>query len=124
MLIEYLAVAGAGAAGAVARLAVGMVSARLVAPEYPLGTLIVNVTGSFALGWFITVAGERLAMPDTMRLAVAVGFLGSYTTFSTLMYESHALLAAGAMFRAVGNLALSLSLGLAAVRAGMWVGGR
>jgi CrcB protein len=117
---QYLAVAGAGALGAVCRLMVASVSTRLFGGGFPIGTLLVNLSGSLALGWFLTTVGQK-AISETTRLAVAVGFVGAYTTFSTLMYESVALLDDGAAIKAVFNLAGSLLLGLLAVRAGMWL---
>src|SRR4051794_35216551 len=95
-LVEYLAVAGAGAIGAVARLALGRVCGRVFPTASPVGTLVINVTGSLFLGWFATIARDRMIISDTTRLAIAVGFVGAYTTFSTFMYESSGLLEDGA----------------------------
>ena len=65
------------------------------APRFPIGTLLVNVTGSFAIGLFLTLIGERLVVADWWRPLVAIGFLGSYTTFSTFSFETLALVAVG-----------------------------
>src|SRR5436305_1038481 len=104
VLMDYAAVAGAGAAGAMARLAVGNLCGRLFGPAFPVGTMVINVSGSLFLGWFYAVAGSRLMISESMRLAIAVGFVGAFTTFSTFMYESNALLKDGAMLKAGGNL--------------------
>src|ERR1051325_6113507 len=117
ILIQYLAVAGAGALGAVARFAIGSACGRLFATSFPIGTMVINISGSLLLGWF-AVAGQQMMLSDTLRLAVAVGFVGAYTTFSTFMYESNKLVQDGAAIQAGANLILSLVLGLAAV----WVG--
>src|SRR3712207_5597522 len=82
-LTKYLAVAAGGALGAVLRYYLGgTVLARTAAP-FPTATFVINVTGSFVLGLFLTLATERVHVSTHLRLAVAVGFVGAYTTFST-----------------------------------------
>src|SRR5947208_236302 len=87
---QYMAVGLAGFVGAIARLALATLFGRL-GLRFPIGTLFINVTGSFILGWFLTYATSRQNISDTMRLAIATGFVGAYTTFSTFMYESSRL---------------------------------
>lgn len=123
-LAQYLAVAGAGAAGAVARLLVGVLCGRLFGTTFPVGTLIINISGSLFLGWFIEWARGRAGVNPTFRLAVGVGFVGAYTTFSTFMHESDSLLRDGSDIKAIVNLFGSLVLGLLAVRAGFWLASR
>jgi fluoride exporter len=123
-LIQYLAVAGGGALGAVARLFVATVCGRLFGAGFPIGTFVINISGSLFLGWFLTVAGNRLVISNTARLAIAVGFVGAYTTFSTFMYESNSLWEGGSEIRAGLNLLGSLAVGLLAVRMGIWLGTR
>jgi fluoride exporter len=123
-LVQYLAVAGAGAVGAVMRLFVATVCTRAFRTPFPVGTMLINLSGSLFLGWFLTLIGHRVVVSDTTRLAIAVGFVGSYTTFSTFMYESSSLLEEGSGVKAAVNLFGSLLLGLLAVRAGIWLGGR
>ena len=122
--VQYLAVAGAGALGAVTRLFISRLCGVLFGTSFPVGTFVINITGSFFLGWFSTVIGNRLVISDTTRLAVAVGFVGAYTTFSTFMYESSSLLKDGAQLTAMANLVGSMVVGLLAVWAGIWLGGR
>jgi fluoride exporter len=125
MLVQYGAVAGAGALGAVLRMFVGAVCGRLFGTTFPVGTLVINLSGSLFLGWFIaTVRGRGVAVSDTVYAAVAVGFVGAYTTFSTFMYESNALLENGSGIKATVNLLGSLVLGLLAVKAGVRLAGR
>ena len=114
VLIQMLAVGGAGFVGAVARLLIGWGCGRAF-PGFPVGTMLINLTGSAFLGWFYAYAGGRIGFPETLRLAIAVGFVGSYTTFSTFMYESDALMRQGAWLKASTNIAGSLFLGLLAV---------
>lgn len=123
-LTQYLLVAAAGAIGAVLRLFVATSSGRLFGAAFPYGTFIINITGSFILGWFMALCARPGQISETTRLAIAVGFVGSYTTFSTLMYESNALFAESLPLRAILNLVGSLIIGLLAVRLGLLVGQR
>jgi len=119
---QYLAVGGAGCLGAIARLAVGRLCSQLFGPVFPVGTLIINLSGSLLLGWFLTYAGGRAGLSETTRLAVATGFVGAYTTFSTFVFESDGMLRAGTGLKAIAYMAASLILGLACVRLGIWLG--
>lgn len=97
--MTLLVVGLGGAAGALSRYyAIGWVQA-LAGTGFPWGTLTVNVTGSFALG-FVLVWLQSMAPSPDVRDLVAVGFLGSFTTFSTFSYETLALLREGAWWRA------------------------
>ena len=91
---------------------------------FPWSTFVINVTGSFVLGLFLTLVVERLRLPGApvLRLLVAVGFLGAYTTFSTFSYETWTLLASGSWLRAFGNAAGSVCAGLLAVGLGIFLG--
>jgi CrcB protein len=124
ILIQCAAVGVGGFVGAIARFLVALVCGRFFGTGFPIGTLIINLTGSFFLGWFLTAIGGRTIVSDHVRLAIAVGFVGAYTTFSTYMYESTALMDDGAWFKAMFNLIGSLILGLIAVRLGIWVAAR
>ena len=80
--------------------------------RFPLGTFIINLTGSLLLGFVATLAVERALVDPRWRLAIAIGFVGAYTTFSTFTYESVKLLEAGAYGLAALNVFGSASLGL------------
>jgi CrcB protein len=123
-LLQYLAVALGGSFGAVARLFVATLCARLFGTGFPVGTFVINITGSFLLGLFLAAISTRFTVSDTTRLAVAVGFLGAYTTFSTYTLESNALLKEGANLKAALNIVGSVAIGLLAIRIGIWVGAR
>lgn len=123
ILVQYLAVAGGGAVGAVLRYVVNTLCAPW-SSTFPVGTLVINISGSLFLGWFATVARGRMMVSQTTYLALAVGFVGAYTTFSTFMAESNSLLRDGSGIKAILNLFGSLLLGLFAVRAGIWLGER
>lgn len=123
LIFDGLAIAAGGAAGAVCRWLVGLGCGQLFGPRFPIGTMVVNLSGSFFLGWFITLAAGRLTISDTARLGIAVGFVGAYTTFSTYMFESNALWDNGALIKASLNLIASIVLGLVAVRLGVTMAG-
>ncbi|MSP14698.1 MAG: fluoride efflux transporter CrcB [Chloroflexi bacterium] len=89
--------------------------------QFPYGTLIINLTGSLLLGFFLTVATERLLIPVNIRLFFATGFCGGYTTFSTFMYESLQLFEQGGQLGAVLNLASSIALGMVCVLIGVFL---
>lgn len=121
-LARYLAVAAGGAVGAVLRYYLGgSVLGRWAAP-FPLATFVINVSGSFLLGFFLTVATERLQIDPLIRLAVAVGFVGAFTTFSTFEYETARLVETGFPLYALLSVILSVALGFAAVWAGIFLG--
>jgi CrcB protein len=108
-----------GALGAVARYVVRdwAISASSGADAFPTGTLLVNVVGCFLLGLIsFSAAGE--ALPTDLRRALAVGFLGALTTYSTFGAETYLLLERGRLSVACGNVLAQLVLGVAAV----WLG--
>jgi fluoride exporter len=89
---------------------------------FPLGTMIINLTGSLVLGFFMTLATDRLMLDPRWRLLFAVGFLGAYTTFSTYTYESFDLLFKGQWLPGLLNLFGSTLLGVIAVGLGVLLG--
>jgi CrcB protein len=117
----YLWVGVGGGLGANARYALGTWLAARLGAAFPAGTLLVNVTGSLAIGVLLALLTERLAAPPAWRLLLVVGFLGGYTTFSSYTFEALALLEAGAWARAAWYVLGSNGLGLAACYAGLLV---
>lgn len=118
----WVLVALGGGVGSVLRYGVGRLSVHYLGPTSVWGTFLVNVTGSFALGFFIALALERVAIPAQVRALIAVGFLGGYTTFSTLSLESIQLLESGETLRAMASLLGNLGLGLLAAYLGLLLG--
>ena len=116
---SVLVVGLGGFLGAIARYGVSLAVARLWTMEFPLGTFLINVSGSFVLGLFSTLATERLAVDPAWRLLVATGFVGAYTTFSTFEYETHRLVEVGASAWAAVNVVASVVVGFLAVRLGV-----
>jgi CrcB protein len=124
VLIQIGLVAFGSALGGLARWGVTVGSARLFGTAFPWGTFIINLSGCLFLGWFMTILSKRLptggwVRPDDLRLMVAVGFTGAYTTFSTFEYESHGLLRDGDGLMGMTYLFGSVFLGLLAVRLGI-----
>jgi fluoride exporter len=87
-----LFVAVGGAIGSVTRYLVGGWIASRLGSAFPYGTLVINITASFIIGFFLAFAQERASLNPNWRLFVAVGFVGGYSTFSTFEYEGIRLL--------------------------------
>lgn len=119
--MPILLVALGGAAGAVTRYVVDTWIAQR-AGAFPLGTLVINLSGTLLLGFLFALAIERGVLPREVRAPLMIGFLGAYTTFSTLMLESWRLWEDGAGALAAVNLAGSLVLGVVALVAGLALG--
>ena len=118
---KLLVVGLGGFLGAVARYGVTLLVATFWTREFPLATFLINVTGSFVLGLFSTLAAERFEVDPRLRLFVATGFVGAYTTFSTFEYETQRLAEAGAVWWGLVNVATSVVVGYAAVQLGVWL---
>lgn len=86
--VEYLVISLGGILGANARYVLGTWIATRYGTSFPYGTLVINVSGSFVIGLFLTLIAERFVLHPNWRLFFAVGFLGAYTTFSTFSFES------------------------------------
>ena len=114
-------VAIGGAAGACARYLVGNLAVRL-GEHFPFGTLIVNVTGSLLLGLIAGLTVEGLTPSEPLRLTVAVGFLGAFTTFSTYAVDTVMLGERGATGLLLLNVLANNGLALLAAVAGLAAG--
>ena len=120
--MNLLLVAGFGAAGACARYGVDRLFANNVDSDFPWGTLAVNVSGSFLLGILVALTTERLGVSEEWRIALGVGFLGSFTTFSTYAYDSIRLAEDSSATLALLNVFGMVALGLLAAGAGLLAG--
>jgi CrcB protein len=120
MTLLFLAVGGAF--GAVSRYLVQGWVQDLTGGRFPWGTFAVNISGSFALGLVFALAMDRAILSPEVRVPVMIGFIGSYTTFSTLMLESWTLVEEGDIAHVLVNLAGSVVIGMVAVVAGLAVG--
>lgn len=121
--MPYLLVGVGGFVGANARWLVARFIEAEAGTRFPWATFAINVSGSFLLGVLGALIAGRVgaAQADAWRLALGVGFLGAFTTFSTFGYETHTLLESGAWMRAALYMVGSAVCGLAAVRAGLLV---
>ena len=120
LLLQFLAIGLASSLGGMLRYAV-----TLLVPNsaFPFATLLINISGSLFLGWFITVFKDRTPrVSELTYLAIATGFVGAYTTFSTYMFETDKMVRDGEWLRSTLYLVGSLVLGLVAVRAGFLLG--
>lgn len=104
--------------GAVARYVTDLVVQARHDSVFPLGTFAINVTGSLLLG-LITGLGLHHGLPAGPGAVASAGFCGGFTTWSTLTYETLALAERGALLEAVGNIVVSLAVGLTAAAAGL-----
>jgi fluoride exporter len=111
-----------GFLGAIARYGLGGWAAARWGATFPWGTFVINITGSFILGFFMALAQYRPWLHPQLRLLFAVGFVGAYTTFSTYTYESMRLMMDGQFALAALNVIGSVVVGLAAVFAGFVLG--
>jgi CrcB protein len=118
MFVRLLMVGAGGFAGAVARYAVGLWIGQRWGRSFPLGTLIINVSGSFLIGLLMPLLTERVMANPHWRMLLVIGFLGAYTTFSTFEYETGALLADGEWLFASLNIILSVVIGFLALKLG------
>jgi CrcB protein len=119
-LLPYLLVGLGGFLGANARFAIARGVGGLLETRFPLGTFVINMSGSFLLGVVGSVAaGKVFPNSDAVRLGLGIGFLGAFTTFSTFEFETHALFEDGSWLTATTNMFASLFIGLVAVRLGI-----
>jgi fluoride exporter len=119
-MLLYLWVAIGGGLGAAARFLVSGLVAGAIGETFPWGTLVINVTGSFAIGFFATLTGPngRFYVGSTARQFVMTGICGGYTTFSSFSLQTLNLANDGEWVRAGANTVLSVALCLLAVWAG------
>jgi CrcB protein len=116
--VNYLWIALGAIIGASARYFVSGLIARNFSTTFPYGTLLINITGSLVLGFFLVYSTERVLLDPRWRLLLAVGFCGSYTTFSSYAFESFALMEQGQWLLSGLNIIGSNALCLAGVLAG------
>src|SRR3954447_7437530 len=102
---RFVLICAAGAAGTGARYLIALWAVKRSGPGFPYGTLIVNLIGCFLIALVMELAASR-TWPETSRLAVTVGFLGGFTTYSSFNYETTRLAASGALSTALVNVLL------------------
>jgi CrcB protein len=117
--MSYLWVTVGSALGGLLRYALTRMTLNL-STDFPYGTILINILGSFIIGYFgtLTLQSDRYAVSENLRLFVMVGICGGFTTFSSFSLQTFDLLRSGAWVRALANVVLSVTLCLAAVAAG------
>ncbi len=118
---DFLAISLAAIVGANLRYAMGRLSARELGTVFPYGTLAINILGSFIVGFFIIWTTERVLVDPRWRLLVAVGFCGSFTTFSTYAFETMSYFERGQWTLMLANILGNNLLCLGGALAGMAV---
>jgi len=119
-MLGYVMVAVGSALGGVARYWLGIAVVRLLGPSFPWGTILINVLGSFVIGFFGTMTGSQglIPAPQAVRTLVMVGMCGGFTTFSSFSLQTLELARGDQWFGALANVVLSVVLCLASVTAG------
>jgi CrcB protein len=121
---RYLLISLGAILGANARYLTGVWAADRFGPQFPYGTLLVNASGSFVLGFLIAALEGRLPLPSDLRFFLGVGFLGAFTTFSSFSVESLLLLRSGELGAGIANILVNNLAGLGAALLGFWLAGR
>ena len=123
-LLKILFVAIGGSLGAVARYLINISPLAGAAGKFPLPTFIINITGSFLIGFLMIVFADKFDINENVRIAVIVGFLGAFTTFSTFEMEIFALIRDREFFTGFLYLFLSVFVSFIGVVAGVALGRR
>lgn len=119
---EFIYIGCGGFLGAVSRFYVSDAAHRIFGSDFPYGTLTVNAVGSLLLGFVSYFAVHRELIGDNLRLAIAIGFLGAFTTFSTFSYDTFSLLKDGSYYLSMINIATNIVLCLSMVFFGFSAG--
>lgn len=117
--IKILAIAGGGAVGSVARYLVNISPLANLFAKFPFPTFLINITGSFLIGFCLILMTDKIEVNDNLRMAVMIGFLGAFTTFSTFEMEIYGLIRDRFFTIAFLYLFLSVLVGFAGLVAGV-----
>jgi fluoride exporter len=122
--VRYLLILLGGGVGSLARYVAGLAIMARFGGRFPLGTMVINITGSFLIGLLMTLLTERFQPHPYWRLALVVGFLGGYTTFSSFEWETFSAIRDGCFWIGLANVLGSVMFGYAAVWLGALLGRR
>lgn len=120
--MKYLMIALGGCCGALARYLLANYVGNRLGTRFPYGTFVINITGSFAIGFFVTVLANRMALSRNLVYLIPIGFIGAYTTFSTFEFETLRLVQDGQVASAFLNVVGSVVVGFAMVWLGVVAG--
>lgn len=121
-MLTYLAVAIGGATGACLRYGVNELVMNVLGKSFPFGTLLVNILGSFVLGWLYALFSSGVLAVSPWRALVAIGLIGAFTTFSTFSLDTVLLLEQGDWLKAIANVFLNVLLCLTLAWLGLKLG--
>ena len=121
MWTKLVLIAVAGTVGTLARYWVSGLTYQLMGSRFAYGTLAVNVIGCFLFGIVWSLAEERMAIPALARVAILVGFMGAFTTFSTFAFETMNYVRDSQFMLAFLNLGANCVLGFGAIVSGVWL---
>jgi CrcB protein len=117
--VNFVIVALGAIVGANLRYVLSRLTAKLMGPVFPYGTLMINVAGSFMVGWFMIWTTERVLVDPRWRLLIVIGFCGGFTTFSSYAFETMAYFEQGQWGLMATNIVANNVLSLMAALAGM-----
>lgn len=117
-MLKYLMVGIGGFVGAIARFWLGSYVGGKMGTRFPYGTFVINISGSFLIGFILTILTAKAHLSPNWRYLIPVGFIGAYTTFSTFEFETLRTIQDGQFLIASLNVVLSVMIGFIAV----WVG--
>lgn len=120
-MLNVFLVAVGGAIGASLRHLANLASVRLLGPNFPWGTMAINVAGSLAMGVFIELLARRFNASNELRLFIATGILGGFTTFSAFSLDFAVLWERGALVSAFGYALVSVVGSIIALFVGLWL---
>ena len=118
---RYLMIALGGALGAMARYSIGALAAERFGPRFPAGTLVINITACVLIGFSVEFLNRHTDLSPAWRYLVPVGFIGAYSTFSTMEWEIWTDFTLGAFWTGLMYLTISLVAGFLAVAMGALV---
>ncbi|MFZ1916159.1 MAG: fluoride efflux transporter CrcB [Terriglobales bacterium] len=119
---KYFAVGIGGFVGSIARFWLASYVGQRMGTRFPYGTFLINVSGSFLIGFVMTILTERTHLSPTYRYLIPIGFIGGYTTFSTFEYETLRVIQDGQFTIGLLNIVLSVLVGFLMVWTGAMVG--
>ncbi len=117
--VKILSVAAGGAFGAVARYLVNISPIAALFDKFPFPTFVINIVGSFLIGFVVTMFAGRVDVSENVTMAIIVGFIGAFTTFSTFEMEIYGLVRERQLFLAMSYLLLSVLVGFLGLLAGV-----
>jgi fluoride exporter len=118
-MLKWTSLLIGGMLGTAARYLLAGIVYQAWGTTFPYGTLVVNLTGCWLIGFLVVLSEEKFLLGPTARIFLMIGFCGAYTTFSTFMLETANLMKDGENLRALMNVLLSVLLGFAALRIGI-----